>query len=247
MSVWRVRRSSVHWSLHGKIVDRWWMNGFGFGSDLAVTPACFGTKLFHLNAERCAPSFSSFQRAFATIVNHDKAFLECHSRTYWCARWTQLQMRQVEWCQWPKAMRCWEKTRAVKVFFSFWNAKYSCLGANPPYARYSIMFLADQCSCRFFLDELFVFAARGEGFDVELVFTYYHKYWLITIFCWHEKQRSPGVYFFWPANIHLWLKFLLEDMVSYPQYITLQVPWKLEKGSAGCRDKNIIQTKWERN
>lgn len=126
-----------------------------------VPPQCRATR---------APSFSSFQRACATIVNHDKAFLECHSHTYWCARWTQLQMRQVEWCQWPKAMRCWEKTRAVKVFFSFWNAKYSCLGAYPPYARYSIMFLADRCSCRFFLDELFVFAARGEGFDVELVF-----------------------------------------------------------------------------
>lgn len=170
MSVWRVRCSSVHWSLRGKNVDRWWMDGFGFGSDLAVTPACYGTRLFHLNAEQRAPSFSSVQRAFATIVNHNKAFLKCHSRTDWCARWTQLQMRQGEWCQWPKAMRCWEKTRAVKVFFSFWNAKYSCLGANPPYARYSIMFLADRCSCRFFLDELFVFAARGDGFDVELVF-----------------------------------------------------------------------------
>lgn len=174
----------------GEVMNGWlwvWVGPRSHSSLLrhtVVPPQCRATR---------APSFSSF----ATIVNHDTAFLKCHSRTYWCARWTQLQMRQVEWCQWPKAMRCWEKTRAVKVFFSFSNAKYSCLGANPPYARYSIMFLADRCSCRFFLDELFVFAARGEGFDVELVFfTYYHKYWLITIFCWHEKQRSPGVYFF---------------------------------------------------
>lgn len=143
--------------------DEWMALGWGRTSQ----------PLHLVSAHSCsvrAPSFSSFQRACATIVNHDKAFLECHSHTYWCACWTQLQMRQVEWCQWPKAMRCWEKTRAVKVFFSFWNAKYSCLGAYPPYARYSIMFLADRCSCRFFLDELFVFAARGEGFDVELVF-----------------------------------------------------------------------------
>lgn len=35
------------------------------------------------------------------------------------------------------------------------------------------VFLADEGSCRFSLDELFVFAAPGEGFDVELVFFFF--------------------------------------------------------------------------
>lgn len=37
------------------------------------------------------------------------------------------------------------------------------------------------------------------------------------------KNRGLQEFIFLAANIHLGLEFLLEDMVSYPQYITLEV------------------------
>lgn len=67
----------------------------------------------------CVLSFSSFQRAFATIVNRDKAFLECHSRTCSCAHWMQLQIRHEQRIQRAKATRCWRgggRHRRLKCF-----------------------------------------------------------------------------------------------------------------------------------
>lgn len=73
--------------------DEWMASGLGRTSPSLQLVSPHSCSVPHCWAT-CVLSFSFFQRAFATIVNGDKAFLECHSRTCSCAHWMQLQIRQ---------------------------------------------------------------------------------------------------------------------------------------------------------